>query len=701
MAKQRLTDRTITNNVSLTDLIHIVKTGDTSQNPAGSSYATTIQNVVDTLSASTVTGLTFNNFTYDLSLSLDNGVTFNSNLSILASDIKVTGGTYNPYLGEITFVNNSGGTFVVSGISSNFLSLTGGTVTGPTNFTNGLSANTISTTTLFVNGVQITGDTYVTGGTYSNGNILFTNNQNNTFQVTGLTDNQSLSNILFVDPNGNDITAVKGDIGKPYQNLYSAKNAATSGDIIYVFPGTWTYDNRNTAGNPYNGQIDTLVNLWKDGVSYYFSPNTNVVFFNQTVTGQDMYLFKSSGNGGTCTVRGSLKFSGDSIGVDSFNGSVNFFNAGIGDGYTFDCEVKSLISKSPLLNGGTNSIVGQTAIVKITADEISYTHLGNNVGQSGAGAAILCRTPANIQYFLNIRKVKSTYYRAIQFRDLNTSSSAILNIDYLENLGGNGAIVCEINQCPNIYVNINKCDFIGYPYQSSLNSSTFRFVANANWYEVGDSGVAQKFQSFSNSNGVSIFNGTYNFKFNRILFENRTLEKMYFSGNVNVETANFTNIIFYNIGSGEINFNGTITGNFQGVVARPRTGKINIKNSTILPSITGGTFISNDTTTTGTTVISNTSAYFNSSSNLVNGQYVKNYFLNSNIKNLGLGDIFVNTTNTGTLQIHNSALQSVSGSTIDITGSSPLTISSTVSNTDISALIINGTVTVLTELDLI
>jgi len=125
MAKQRLTDRIITNSVGLNDLIHVVKTGDTSQNPAGSSYASTIGVLLSSISGGTVTG--------------------------------------------------------------NYLPLSGGTVSGATNFTNGLTANTISTTNLLVNGVQITGDTYVTGGTYSSGTLTFTNNQNNSFQVTGVT----------------------------------------------------------------------------------------------------------------------------------------------------------------------------------------------------------------------------------------------------------------------------------------------------------------------------------------------------------------------------------------------------------------------------------------------------------------------------------------------------------------------------------
>ena len=91
MSKQKLTDRQLASGVTLTDLVHIVITGDTSQSSVGSSYKATIQQISD-----------------------------------------VIGG--------------GGGTF------------TGGTVNGPTIFTNGLSANTISATT-YLNLPTFTGNT--------------------------------------------------------------------------------------------------------------------------------------------------------------------------------------------------------------------------------------------------------------------------------------------------------------------------------------------------------------------------------------------------------------------------------------------------------------------------------------------------------------------------------------------------------------
>ena len=60
------------------------------------------------------------------------------------TDTFVTGGTYSG--STIIFTNNSGGTFDVTGITTSS-AFTGGTVTGETIFTGGLTANTISATT--------------------------------------------------------------------------------------------------------------------------------------------------------------------------------------------------------------------------------------------------------------------------------------------------------------------------------------------------------------------------------------------------------------------------------------------------------------------------------------------------------------------------------------------------------------------------
>lgn len=53
---ERLTDRTLATGVTLNDLIHVVITGDTSQNPAGSSYKATVQQVANAITGTIGTG---------------------------------------------------------------------------------------------------------------------------------------------------------------------------------------------------------------------------------------------------------------------------------------------------------------------------------------------------------------------------------------------------------------------------------------------------------------------------------------------------------------------------------------------------------------------------------------------------------------------------------------------------------------------
>jgi hypothetical protein len=152
-----------------------------------------------------VTGLTING---DLIVT---GTTFSDIISAttyqnLPLDVFVTGGTFSG--GVITFENNSGGTFGVSGISSFDTFVTGFTYNDNTftifqNSGNSFSVLVDTFTGLTVNGdLNVTGTTYtdsisagtyqnlpldvfVTGGTYSTGTATFTNNSGGTFNVNG------------------------------------------------------------------------------------------------------------------------------------------------------------------------------------------------------------------------------------------------------------------------------------------------------------------------------------------------------------------------------------------------------------------------------------------------------------------------------------------------------------------------------------
>jgi hypothetical protein len=141
----------------------------------------TWQTISSAFTGGTLTGAT--NFTNGLTANTISATTYYN----LPLDIYVTGGTYDA--GTITMTNNSGTSFTVTGFStSNATEFTGGTVTGDTIFTAGLTANTISATTYY----NLPLDVYVTGSTYGDNTFTFTNNTGGTFNVlfntvTGLT----------------------------------------------------------------------------------------------------------------------------------------------------------------------------------------------------------------------------------------------------------------------------------------------------------------------------------------------------------------------------------------------------------------------------------------------------------------------------------------------------------------------------------
>jgi hypothetical protein len=131
-----------------------------------------------------------------------------SNLTgISTQDTFVTGGTYDQNYGVATFTNNTGGTFNVTGFytgatdiyvtavtfTNNLLTLyrNDGVTFGATidNFTSLNVNGPVSATTFYGDGSNLSGistqDTFVTGGTYSDGNAMFTNNTGGTFNVTG------------------------------------------------------------------------------------------------------------------------------------------------------------------------------------------------------------------------------------------------------------------------------------------------------------------------------------------------------------------------------------------------------------------------------------------------------------------------------------------------------------------------------------
>jgi hypothetical protein len=223
-----LTDRSLSTGVTLNDLIHIVIPSDISQgNPAGSSYKATVGQVGDifsslfvnqsgdtmtgplvvpSVSATTyynlpqdvyVTGMTFNESNYDLTIYRNDGVSFTDDLSILASEVTITGGTYNPTTGVVVFTNNTGGTFDVSGFTTGYtdVKVTAYTYNSNTFTIYETDGSTHDATINSVTGWTVNGDLNVTGNTSLQSTTASTLN----ISSTPTTDTGTTANYLTRD----------------------------------------------------------------------------------------------------------------------------------------------------------------------------------------------------------------------------------------------------------------------------------------------------------------------------------------------------------------------------------------------------------------------------------------------------------------------------------------------------------------------
>jgi hypothetical protein len=138
-------------------------------------------------------------------------------------------------------------------------SFTGGTVSGNTEFTNGLTANTISATTYF----GLPTDVYVTGGTYSNGDITFTNNTGGTFNVNGLFTGSTDVYVTGGTYSNGDLTLVNNTGG-----TFNVSGFYTGGTDVFVTGGTYnnnTFTYTNNTGGTFDVSFNSVSGLTSNG----------------------------------------------------------------------------------------------------------------------------------------------------------------------------------------------------------------------------------------------------------------------------------------------------------------------------------------------------------------------------------------------------------------------------------------------------
>lgn len=240
----------------------------------------------------TVDGFTFNQSTYDLTIELNTGVDYTQNLSILASDVTITGGTYNPQNGVVTFTNNTGGTFSVTGFSTNYTDIyTTGSTFNPITKVATFNRTDNNTYTLNLSALTTT-DVFVTGGTYSNGTTTFTNNTGGTFTVTGF----STSNATNFT--GGTVTGATNFTGGLTANTISATTYFNLPTDIRVTGGT------------FNNNTKTLSLSNNTGGTFNVTGFTDIYVSGATFTGSTLTLTRSENQSNITATIPTLSLSG-------------------------------------------------------------------------------------------------------------------------------------------------------------------------------------------------------------------------------------------------------------------------------------------------------------------------------------------------------------------------------------------------------
>lgn len=511
---------------------------------------------------------------------------------------------------------------------------------------------------------------------------------------------------IFVSPNGLDTN--QGTLQSPLRTLRAAKDSAVSGTLIYVLPGTFTFDNRSLA---YNTSVDANINLWKTGVSYYFSPGAIINFYNITVTGAELYLFRPLGGVyDTCNVYGSLEFNNYSQGADSSNGVGLFFKGdeiGTKLGYTFNATVKSLTSYSTqIISTERASIDGAASktYVNITADSVVLSYV---TGQSGAGAAILIRDISVLEINLNIKNLVSSN-QGIYTRNSSSLSTVNANVDMM--------------RCTNELVNIDS-DLSGshsynikqgfYSNASNLigavvgitGSAATKVAITGNFYDA--IGNSNRLVFGSNASGIVNLNISANVYTNNgsgtgrnIVTTNNANSTITYTGTVNYLGAIATTVALATATLGTIIMTGTvITGNMGGAMTATTSGSVTFEACRFTSAISGSC-ISTTSFTVGNCIISN--CLITASHATALGTVGNFTIVNSAIKNAGAGVGFLNAGATGYLQLLGSTLVTTGGAlAVNHSSTAAVTTANSNSNSTITATTLNGTITTLAAINII
>ena len=620
-----------------------------------------------------VTGFTYDNVnTFTISrnddvdltstISILSGITYygdGSNLSgITNTDTFVTGGTYDNVTDIITFTNNSGGTFNVTGVTDNFV------VAGSYSD----STDTISLLRQDGSFVNITGitDNFVSGGTYNNGTneINFVGNSSET------TFDVDLSSL---------ISSVSGDTFVVSGNADVATSQLT---FTYNTGGTFTVTNSaalfsdndiNVTGGTYNPSSGCVTFTTNSGTTF------DVCGFVTGIT--DTFTT------GSTLVGETIQFDSNILGTNYYNVSLSPVLSGKTDNLTFNSytsNTETILNSK--VSGATNlSTTGLFA--QKNGDNLEFK------GLTSTGGTV---TITNDSTTVNLEVVATTDTNSFSTGGTVTQSATSGDSEVIVQIVGNsGFTPYNITGLTDTFVN----DF-------SISSNTFTisqndgssFVATADTIDLASVLSAVTFDiGTSGSISATTFNGgTFNGTFvgdgsglTGITDNNTFVTGTTFASNQLTLTRNDNVDIFSLSGGSNVTLSETATNDILIDVSLPSSMNTFVTGGTYNESTDTITLTRNDAATVDITGVTDT---FTTGSTYDNGTALATFTKNDgttytlDLSTIDVNDTFVtgftyNNTNTFTISRNdgvdlNTSINTMTGLTVNgditVTGTSNL-----------------------------
>ena len=370
----------------------------------------------------------------------------------LPTDIRVTGGTYSN--GTATFTNNTGGTFSVTGFTNPF---TGGTVTGATTFTAGLTATSISATTYYglpsgIVGVSNSSGLYTYYSTFGSAMSAATSGQtielfSDINEATNTTIN--LKNGVNINGNNHTYTLITTGTSNCFQDAGVAVNCSISNIIIKRLGGTASSTDTlclyitgasnikaygtKLIGGTTNMRCLTINNAGAEVFGIYAEG------YNPTITVTNGTLNDSTAkslNGGGISVGASGKIV-KCIGYGVNVGGIS--NAGLAiDSFGYDSGVQGFGNTGTAINctgwsNGSGGFICQGGSTSINCNGYSTANYG--FGVNGATNVVSCKGYSTANVGLSI--INGVLYDCLGYSTTNNGIYAI----------NSGAAITELRSC--------------------------------------------------------------------------------------------------------------------------------------------------------------------------------------------------------------------------------------------------------------